>query len=203
VRVGLDSRSDPNEHALDARCCRTLDLVECVENDEAGSGLGGRPKLFVALVVPVHDDSLAGHTGSERVLELAERRDVGAEPFISEQPQQRDVGERLGAIEDQRIGRSLAVGPGEREDRPLAIGDERRPVLVRESRGRNAADRELAPLDRGAVGEEPKQAQSVHQSSIVSASPGPVCGAPIAIISAPSGPASKPRVVSLWTRIAS
>src|SRR5262249_32991493 len=45
--------------------------------------------------------------------------------------------------------------------------------------------------------------QSVHQSCSIGPSPGPVLGAPKAITSAPSGPASKFRIVSLWMRTAS
>ena len=92
---------------------------------------------------------------------------------------------------------------GRCEDRSLAVGDERRPELLGERACREPAHRQLSPLDGGAFREEAKQAQSVHQSLTMSASPGPVCGAPTAIISAPSGPASKPRVVSLCTRSAS
>ena len=74
------------------------------------SRFGGGPQLLVALVVAVHDDPLALDPGAPRELELAERRDVGAEALGREQPQERDVRERLQAVERERLGRRLAVG---------------------------------------------------------------------------------------------
>ena len=60
-------------------------LVERVEHDEAHVRLGGGPQLLVALVVAVDDDPLARDPGAAGELELAERRDVGAEALGREQ----------------------------------------------------------------------------------------------------------------------
>ena len=69
--------------------------------------------------------------GRLRERELAERRDVGADALLGEQPQQRDVRERLRPVDDERAGRGLAVRARLRADRLLAVDDERRPVLRR------------------------------------------------------------------------
>src|SRR5204862_5571685 len=97
--------------------------------------------------------------------------------------------------------RRIPVCAGRCQHGLLLVDDERRAEFLREGRGGDPPDGQLAVLDGGAVGEEP--GQSIHQSWITSASPGPVFGAPITIISAPSGPASKLRTVSLCTRSAS
>jgi hypothetical protein len=79
----------------------------------------------------------------------------------------------------------------------LAVDEQRRSMLGGELGGQDAADRKLSPLDGGGFGEQAKQSQSVHQSCVIGASPGPVFGAPMASTSAPSGPPSKLRIVSL------
>ena len=87
----------------DSRGSRTLRLVERVEDDErAGAGSGG--ELLVRLVVPVHEQPVAVDPGALREGELAERRDVGAEPLLGEQPHHRDVRERLRPVDDERPG---------------------------------------------------------------------------------------------------
>ncbi len=81
----------------DAGLGRPLDLVERVDHHEPCAGLGRGAQLLVALVVAVHDEPLAGDSRRPRERQLPERRDVGAEPLLGEQPQQRDVRERLDA----------------------------------------------------------------------------------------------------------
>ena len=80
VRVGLDARRDPHQDPPHTGFCRALDLVEGVDDDEAGARTRGGRQLFVALVVPVHDEPLPGEPGKQRELELAQGRDVRAQP---------------------------------------------------------------------------------------------------------------------------
>ena len=66
-------------------------------------GRGGRLELVVALVVAVHDEAVAGDARPPgRSADLAERRDVGAEPLLGEEPQERDARERLRPVADER-----------------------------------------------------------------------------------------------------
>ena len=131
-----------------------VELLERVEHDVRSAGVRRRLELLVRLVVPVHDESLAGDARLLREAELPERRHVRAEPLLAEQPHERDVRERLGAVDDERVGRRGAVLPRPRADRLLAVDDERRAELVRERGGRHAADRQLAVESLRRVREE-------------------------------------------------
>ncbi len=77
------------------------------------SALAGRRtrEQLVLLVVAVDDEPVAADAGAAGELELAEGRDVGAEPFLAEQPEHRDRREGLRAVDDQGIGRGGAVRP--------------------------------------------------------------------------------------------
>src|SRR6266516_6770740 len=77
VRLGVDPGRYADERTLDTGCGRALDLVQGVEDDEAG--VRRSVELLVALVVPVHDDPFGLDVGALRDLELPERRDVRAE----------------------------------------------------------------------------------------------------------------------------
>ena len=79
MRVRLDAGRHADEHAPHAGRGGPRRLVERVEHDERAR-LGRRAQLLVRLVVAVHDEPLALEPGRARERELAERRDVGAEP---------------------------------------------------------------------------------------------------------------------------
>ncbi len=81
MRLRLDPGRDSHEQPRRSGCARPLELVGPVEDDERG-GAGG--ELVVALVVAVQDEALVGDPGRARERELAERRDVRAEPFLRE-----------------------------------------------------------------------------------------------------------------------
>ena len=66
--VCLDSRIDPNQDSPDAGDRCPLDLVERVDDDERRFRASRRRELLVALVVPMHDESLAWHTRTQREL---------------------------------------------------------------------------------------------------------------------------------------
>ena len=55
-----------------------------------------------------------------------ERRDVGADSLLGEQPEHRDVRERLRAVEDAPVGPAAAPARAPAPDRLLAVDDERR-----------------------------------------------------------------------------
>ena len=59
---------------------------------------------LVLLVVAVDHEPVAGDARAARELELADGRDVGAEPFLGEEPQHRERRERLRAVDDERAG---------------------------------------------------------------------------------------------------
>jgi hypothetical protein len=154
VRLGFDSRRHADENAPNAGGRGALDLVEGVDDDEAGAVFGRGPQLVVGLVVAVHDEALGRHAGLERERELAQGGHVGAEPFVGEQPEECDVGKGLRPVGDERVGSRVAVGARLGEQRPLAVDDERRPELPGERRGANPAQDQLATLDRRTLWEE-------------------------------------------------
>src|SRR5918996_212546 len=122
----------------------TRDLLERVKHDER---VRGRAQLVVALVVAMDDEPLVRDAGAERELQLAPGRDVRTDTEPGEQPQDRDVRERLGAVDDLCIWRGLAVRPYARADRLLAVNDERRVVLGGERLDGDTADRQVAASD--------------------------------------------------------
>ena len=137
-----------------ARFCRPLHFVERVDDHEARACTRGCLQLFVALVVPVHDEPLPGQPGKERELELAQGRDVRAQPLGGEQPENGRVRERLHPVDDERVRGSGSVRAGGAYDRALLVDEERRPVLGCERGEPDPADRQLAVHDRGRLGEE-------------------------------------------------
>ena len=136
----FDAWSESHEDALHSGggCARRL--VGRVEDDRR-AGLGCGAELLVRLVVPVEEDPAGVHPRLERERELAQGRDVGADALFGEQPEERDVRERLRAVDDLRAGRGSRVRAGLGADGLLAVDDERRAVLVREVGGGDAADR--------------------------------------------------------------
>jgi hypothetical protein len=169
MRVGVDARRDAHEDSTDTGRAGALDLVLGVEDDEPGPRFRCGRQLLVALVVPVDDDPLAADPGPLREAELAERGDVGAEPLRREEPQHREVRERLDAVGEERAGRRGAVRPPLGENRVPAVDEERRPVLGREVGCAHAADRQLAAgLTRG-IGKEFEHGGSLSQLLVPSA----------------------------------
>ena len=154
VRVGVDARRHPHEHALDARGRGPQGLVRGVEDDQPDVGFGRAAELLVRLVVAVDDDPLRRHTGPKRELELAERRHVRAQAQLGKQCQQRSVRKRLRAVERHRLPRRLAIAVRPRAEGLLAVDHERRSELVRERPGPKPPDRQLAGVDRGRVGKQ-------------------------------------------------
>ena len=146
VRLGVDPGRDAHEQPRRAGRARPLELVGRVEDDEGRRGGG---ELVVALVVAVQDEPLVGNPGRARERDLAERGDVGAEPFLREHAQQRDVREGLRPVGDERAGRRGAIRARLRAKGLLAVDDERRAELLGEGRGGDAAERELAVSRRG------------------------------------------------------
>ena len=167
--IGLDPRRDPDQNGFDPGRPRPVAFVECVEDDQSARGRRGA-ELLVRLVVPVEDDAVARHACSQRELELAACRDVGAEAFAGEQPQQGDVRKRLRPVHDERFGVHARVRTRTREDRFAAVDDERRSVLLRERGRTDSPHGELGPFDGRRVWKELDQlVRRVTRST----SPGP------------------------------
>ena len=162
VRVGVDSGRHAEKHVADSGGRRALGLVGRVEDDQRCLGCGGCLKLLVALVVSVHHDPVRRDIGGEREAQLTERRDVGAETFLDEHAEQRDVRERLRSEDDQRVGRGAGVRAGARAKGRFAEDDERRAELVRKRRRASAADGELARLDGDGLREERERRRRGH-----------------------------------------
>ena len=135
-----------------AACARASSSSASSTTSAARSG--GSSELLVGLVVAVEDEPVAGNACAQRELQLTERRDVGAEPFRGEEPQQRDVRERLRPVHDERVRFHARVRARARENGVPAVDDERRAELAGECRRADAADDQLAVLDGGRVGEE-------------------------------------------------
>ena len=120
--VGLDAGRDADQATRRADRACTLELVERVEHDQRAL-LRGAAQELVLLVVAVDHELLARDASTERELELADRRDVGAETLLGEEPEHCDRGERLGAVHDQGAGRGRAVGARLRAQRHLVVDD--------------------------------------------------------------------------------
>ena len=118
VRVHLDARRDPDERPLDPGRGRSLDLVRRVENEVEHVGLGGRAQLLVALVVAVDNDLSAVDSRPGSDLELAQRRDVGADPLLGEEAAARPRSGRPCCR--RRRARSAPPG-GRREPGPCSV----------------------------------------------------------------------------------
>ncbi len=160
VRHRLDARRQAHEHAPHAGGRSRLRLTGRVEDDER-IRLRSRPQLLLRLVVAVEHDPLARNSRRPRERELAERRDVGADALLAEQPQQRDVRERLRPVDDERARRRLPIGPNLRADRLLAVDEERRAVLLGELARGYAAERQLAGGDQCGFGKELEHLASI------------------------------------------
>ena len=100
------------------------------------------------------DQTVAVHPRAPREGELAERRDVCAEPLVCEEPEDPDARERLDAVDDERVRVDAPVGAGLRDECLAAVDDERRAESLGELRRRDAPQRERAPGDLGAVRKE-------------------------------------------------
>ena len=143
VRLRPDAGREPQEHPPRARARRPRHLVLGVEDDERAGRRGGL-ELLVRLVVPVEEQPLAAEAGAERELELAEGRDVGAEPLLPEEPQHGHVRKGLDAEGDERVGVDRPVRARLRDERLAAVDDERRPVLGHQLGGLHTAHDEPA-----------------------------------------------------------
>ena len=127
---------------------RALDLVERVERRRARRPSAAARSSSSDLLLPWTTSRSPAIPAAQRELELAERRDVGAEALLGEQPQERDVRERLRPVDDERVRRGVAVRARRRAERLLAVDDERRAELVGELEARRRRRRELAAVDR-------------------------------------------------------
>ena len=78
----------------------------------------------------MHDDPFGIEAGARRELQLAQGRDVRAEPLLGEEPKQGQVRECLDAVDNERVGRSLPVRLRRGAKGLLAVDDERRSELV-------------------------------------------------------------------------
>src|SRR5438132_275614 len=112
----------------------------------------GRAELLLRLVVAVEDQPLPGNPRRPREGELAERRDVRAGSLLREQPQERDVRERLRPVDDEHPGRGLAVGLHLAPDGALAVHEQRRAVPARQLARAQTTQRELAVFDQRGLG---------------------------------------------------
>ena len=119
-------------------------------------------------------EPLAGDPGTERELELANGRDIGAEPLLGEEAQDRHRRERLRPVGDERLGRRRAIGPRLRPQGLLVVDDERRAELAHEVAGPRPTDHELARLDCRRVGHqvvEDCRGGWLHESGMVTLKP--------------------------------
>jgi hypothetical protein len=89
-----------------------------------------------------------------RERELAERRGVGSDAFLGEEPQHGDVRERLRTVEELGVGHGCAQAAGLSADRLLAVDDERCAEAVGQVCGSDATERERSSLDARRIGEE-------------------------------------------------
>ena len=94
----------------DARARGELRLVRRVEHDRRADRRR-RVEERLVLVVAVDDELVAVEPGRAGERELARRGDVGADALLAQQPQQRDVGERLRPEDDAPV---VADGRAER-----------------------------------------------------------------------------------------
>ncbi len=131
VRLGLDAGHDAHKRSPHSGRGRARRLVERVEDDERVGPRGGA-QLLVRFVVAVHDQPLAADPGPPCERELAQRRDVGADPLLGEQAHDRDVGKGLRPEDDERPGSGAQEHPCALPERRLGVDDERRPETVRE-----------------------------------------------------------------------
>ncbi len=152
MRDRLHAGRQADERPLHTGGGGTPGLVRRVEHD-GRARLGRAAQLVLRLVVAVKENPLAVDARRLRDGELAERRDVGADALLGEDPEQRDVRERLRPVDDECVRRGGSVRARLRADRLLAVDDERRPVLGRELRRGHAAERQLAALDTGRMWE--------------------------------------------------
>ena len=148
VRVRVDPGRDAHEHSPHAGRGRALRLVERVEHDEARVRLGGGPQLLVALVVAVHDDPLAGNArrGGRTRARRASRRRRRSPP-----PRAAAGARRSGTPSGCRARARPALPRGRRarrQDRLLAVDDERRAELGGEIRGARRRRRSARRLRR-------------------------------------------------------
>ena len=103
----------------------------------------------------MNDELAAREPGGSREGELARGGDVGPNSLVAEDAEDRDVGERLRAVEESSVwSRRRAQRARLEPQRLLAVDDERRPEALRELWRRHAAERERASLDGRGVGEE-------------------------------------------------
>ncbi len=137
VGVGVDAERDAHEHALHPGGSRHHRLVGRVEDDRCAFG-GRVAEKRLALVVAVHDDLVAAEPGGPGELELAARRNVGADALLAEKAKDGHVRERLRPERDVTAVDRGEQRPRPRAERALAVDDERRAELLRELRRRRS-----------------------------------------------------------------
>ena len=154
MRLCLDPGGHADQYAFDSCHGSPRNLVYGVDDDVADAGRCSRGKLLVALVVPVEHDAVSRNARAERERELAGRGDVGAVAGAGDELEDRNARKGLDAVEQERVGGRAAIRLDVREERLLAVDDERRAELLGEARRPDATERELAVLSRGRVREE-------------------------------------------------
>ncbi len=163
VRVRVDTQRDADERPPDSRRRGEHRLVRRVE-DDCGVERRRGDEERVVLVVAVDDEIDTVEAGPLRERELARRGDVRADPLIAQQPQQRDVRQRLRPEEHASVADRVSERTRRRPDRVFAEDDERGAVLLRERVRREAAERQPRPVERAGVGEERQHAPIVPVS---------------------------------------
>ena len=155
VRLRIDSGGRPNEHTLNSRFRRALDLVQGVEDDEPDRRLRPRRAAPRRSCCSRAGRSGPAATPARSASESSPRVDTSApSPCAGEQAKEGEALERLQAVEDPRVRRGVSIGASRVEQRVFAVDDERRSELLGQGRGGDAADGQLAVVDRGGVGKE-------------------------------------------------
>ena len=153
VRLRFDPRRDADEDATHAGGGSACRLVGRVEDDER-AGLGSRAQFLVRLVVPVHEQALARDARPLREGELAECGDVRSEPLLGEQAHQRDVGEGLRPVDDERLRNGALEHSRAVAQRVLGVDHERRAEPLCQLGHGHSVELEHARRDPGSAREQ-------------------------------------------------
>jgi hypothetical protein len=145
VGVRVDAERDAHEHVRHPRGRPRARPRRRIEDDRRAARRG-RAQERLVLVVAVDDEPLPVEPRPAREGELALGCDVGADALLVQQPEQRDVRERLRAEEDAAVVSERGAECARvRAHRLLAQHDERRPVLLGERLGVSPPSASEAP----------------------------------------------------------
>ena len=155
VRVGLDPRRHAHEEARRADGPRPVELVERVEHDQRAESDRAAQISSSSLLFPWITSRSPGMPARSAKASSPSRRDVGAEPLLGEQAQDRERRERLRPEDDERPGNGSAVGA---RPAPGSSPRRRRQAASRTRRASSDAPTppsdELAVVDADAVGQQ-------------------------------------------------